>query len=196
MVPEPYDSSHIAIALASLALSLGLLPVLKQRFMRVSVLSLPGRLLAQCRSDLARRNQWTIYWCELCTLALLVSVLHFGGRSAGLYIQYPWWDLLTHSMSGAGVAGILLVGLRNATPTELSLSWVIVALLAIGAGFEVYEYVFKSFWHPWSLSVYAHDTVVDLVMGCLGGALGFGQYRLRTLVVRTPAVRQQAQPND
>lgn len=41
-------------------------------------------------------------------------------------------------------------------------------LLAIGAGFEAYEYLFKSFWWEWTLRQYAVDTAVDLVLDTAG----------------------------
>lgn len=197
MVPPQYGSLHVVVALFSAALSLLLLPVAKRRYVRLPLAKLPGHLCQQCRNDIRRGGRWASYWWWLLAWATMVSALHFGGREFGLYLQFHWWDLMTHSMSGAGVAGILLVGLRATAPARPSLSWVVVALLTIGAGFEVYEYVFKSFWHTWTLSVYVQDTMVDLTMGCLGGCLALLHYRSRVEVSSTDAASlPAAQLND
>jgi len=51
--------------------------------------------------------------------------------------------------------------------------------LSIGAGFEVYEYLFRSFWHSWTPLYYAQDTAEDLFMACAGGVLMQAWYRAR-----------------
>ena len=123
-------------------------------------------------------------------------MLHFGGDKFYWYAQFGWWDLLTHFMSGIGVAGILLVGLRNVLSPQASLSWVFVALLSIGAGFEVYEYLFRSFWHSWTPLYYAQDTAEDLLMACTGGVLIQACYRTRSIIASESTVAVGTQSAD
>lgn len=161
------------------------------------MVQLPKHIISQCISDLRGSRPWSVYWFWLLIWGIFVAVLHFGGLKWRLYPQFWWWDVMTHLLSGAGVAGILLVGLRNVTSGQPSLCWVLVALLSLGAGFEVYEYVFRSFWHSWTASFYGQDTLIDLVMGCLGGALALVYYRSRADVASESAqTTRHAQAND
>jgi VanZ family protein len=112
--------------------------------------------------------------------SVLVSVLHFGGVYYNVYTQLPWWDLLTHAMGGVGVGALLAMTFR--APTLRSPAWIPLGVLAIGAGFEVYEFVFKTFWYRWSLSFYVNDTVIDLVINTVGAvavAVAVAVYRRR-----------------
>jgi hypothetical protein len=45
------------------------------------------------------------------------------------------------------------------------------AVAAVGAGFEVYEFVFKDFWYRWSFRFYLVDTAVDIVVNTAGAAV-------------------------
>jgi hypothetical protein len=175
--PAPYAPPHVVVALSCLALSVGLLPIIAQRFLRVPVGRIPRHLCRRIERDCRAAGPWRGYWAGLLAWATAVSVLHFGGLEWGLYARLWWWDLLTHLLSGVGVGGILLVGLRDVTPAEPPVAWPVLALGSIGAGFEVYEYVYRSFWHTWTLWTYTHDTVTDLLVGCLGGLLALGWYR-------------------
>jgi hypothetical protein len=110
-----------------------------------------------------------IAWSALLAYSLVVCALHFGGLEYEIYTALPWWDLLTHSLSGIGVAAWLCL-LR---PVPLHPGRVValpLAVLAIGAGFEVYEYLFKDFYAGWTTTYYAVDTVVDLLLDALGAA--------------------------
>jgi hypothetical protein len=98
---------------------------------------------------------------RLLALSGAVCAMHFGGLEYGVYTAVWWWDLATHSLSGLGVAWWLSV--LGVPPRRL-----VPAVLAIACGFEVYEYVFKDFYHGWTTSYYAWDTAVDLVMGAAG----------------------------
>ena len=185
------------VALFCVVLSVGSIPIIKSRLICVPVVQLPKHISGQCISDLRGGRSCLMYWFWLLTWGVFVAVLHFGGIEWRLYPRYWWWDIMTHLLSGAGVAGILLVGLRNVTSRPPSLFGVLVALLSIGAGFEVYEYVFKSFWHSWTVSLYGQDTLIDLVMGCLGGTLALVYYRSGTDISSDGTqMTRHAQPND
>lgn len=116
-------------------------------------------------------------WPALVAYSVVVCALHFGGLEYELYTRFPWWDLLTHSLSGVGVAGWLaVVRFVPIGPTQVvTLALVVVA---IGAGFEVYEYLFTDFYVEWTPTSYATDTVIDLALGAAGAA-AFGLWRRR-----------------
>jgi hypothetical protein len=108
-----------------------------------------------------------IVWITLLAYSLVVCALHFGGLAYEVYTAVWWWDILTHSLSGFGVAAWLAV--VRFTPVEAHQLVVLpLVVVAIGAGFEVYEYLFKDFYVDWTLTYYAVDTVVDLLCDGVG----------------------------
>ena len=169
MVSSPHLSSRLLVGLGSLVVTLGALRLTHAApGAPLDLRSWPRRLLEQVRADLEqgrRTRQWLVVlgWGELVTL------LHFGGLGFGIYSRLFWWDILTHAMGGAGVAGVLFLGLGE---NETEPWWLVGAVAAVGAGFEVYEFLFKSFWYRWSLQFYAVDTAMDMVVNTLG-AVGF-----------------------
>ncbi|ELZ76825.1 putative membrane protein [Haloferax volcanii] len=133
----------------------------------------PGQHVEQratmSHSKLAR-EPWL--WAFVGVWAAVVSALHFGGLAYDIYTRIWWWDVLTHSLSGFGVAGVLFLVFPQTFRGARAPAVVAATLLAIGAGFEVYEYLFKDFWWGWSMAYYAEDTAIDLVVNVAGG-LGF-----------------------
>ncbi|RLM63669.1 hypothetical protein DVK07_16020 [Halorubrum sp. Atlit-26R] len=105
----------------------------------------------------------------LIAWSVIVTALHFAGLTLEIYSAISWWDLLTHSMSSFGIAALAVITHRDRVAMYGSVWWVVPTIVAIGAGFEVYEFVFKAFWHEWTLQMYVVDTVVDLGMNTLGG---------------------------
>jgi len=143
--------------------------------------SWPSCLLGRLRRELPRGDRTSLAWIAIAVWSVLVSVLHFGGVYYNVYTQLPWWDLLTHAMGGMGVGALLAMTFR--TQTLRSPAWIPSGVLAIGAGFEVYEFVFKTFWYRWSLAFYVTDTVIDLVINTVGAvviALAAAVYRRQT----------------
>ncbi|AHZ23658.1 MULTISPECIES: hypothetical protein [Haloferax] len=118
------------------------------------------------RRELARKP-WL--WVFVGVWAVFVSALHFGGLAYDIYTKLWWWDLLTHTLSGFGVAGVLFLVFPRLFEDTRAPVVVGTLILAIGAGFEVYEYLFKDFWYGWSMAYYVEDTLVDLVVDVLGG---------------------------
>jgi hypothetical protein len=117
-----------------------------------------------------RRGAWglTLVW------GAAVSALHFAGLAYGIYTEIWWWDLLTHSTSGFGVAALLYLAWTDGFRSRLGLFVLLPAcVLCIGTWFEVYERIFRDFWWGWSLSFYLEDTGVDLVLDT-AGAVTFG----------------------
>ncbi|WP_380680186.1 hypothetical protein [Salinigranum sp. GCM10025319] len=130
--------------------------------------SWPRALLVRLRTDLRRGGSPARRWVLVAVWSLAVTVLHFGGLALGIYSRLFWWDLLTHATGGAGVAAVLLLGLRDRMPARATPWWLVAAVAAVGAWFEVYEFVFKRFWYGWSLRYYAVDTAVDVVVNATG----------------------------
>jgi hypothetical protein len=76
----------------------------------------------------------------LVAYSLVVCALHFGGLAFEVYTAIWWWDLLTHSLSGFGVAAWLSV--VRFVPLDARQVLVLpLVVVVIGAGFEVYEYL-------------------------------------------------------
>jgi hypothetical protein len=130
----------------------------------------------------------------LVAYSLVVCALHFGGLAYEIYTRIWWWDLLTHSLSGVGVAAWLcLLPIPGMDPSRVLV--VPLAVLAIGAGFEVYEYLFKDFYVEWTLTYYATDTVIDLVLDSLG-AEAFRRWYGRQGAPGSSTVRLSSEPAD
>ena len=110
-------------------------------------------------------------WGALALWSLFVTALHFGGLAYDVYTTVPWWDLLTHSTSGFGVAALLWLSYSRPVHARAAPLWLVPTVFLVGAGFEVYEYLFKSFWWEWTLRYYAVDTAVDLALDAAGAAV-------------------------
>lgn len=110
-------------------------------------------------------------WAVLGLYSAAIAGLHFGGIEWNIYTIVHWWDLLTHALSGAGVAALLYITFHAPTDGTQSPRWLVPAVLAFGAGFEIYEFVFKDFWYAWTVRFYLVDTMVDLVAGVAGAVL-------------------------
>ena len=196
MAPTSLALSHEPIPLSCAALALLTAFLADRQYLRISVFRLPMWLSTQLISDLKTRNSWSIHWVVLFLWGSLVTFLHFGGYEFQWYVRFGWWDLMTHFVSGIGVAGILLVGLREVVSPQVSLSWMFVALLSIGAGFEVYEYLFRAFWHSWTPAYYARDTAEDLLMACSGAVLIQYWYQTASMSYSESAVTVNSQSTE
>jgi len=129
------------------------------------------RLVVRSVADIRRLNRIAVVWLGLIAWSVTVTTLHFAGVTLDIYSAISWWDMLTHSMSGFGIAALAVLTHRDAVSKYGSAWWVVPTIVAIGAGFEVYEFVFKAFWHEWTLQEYIVDTVVDLGMNTVGGTV-------------------------
>lgn len=170
-----FQSQHVSlraiIGVGSFLLSVIALQITRQTSgypTHTRVHSWPRLLITQFRRDINKRGSLRYGWVIIGLWSISVSGLHFGGLYYDIYTTVSWWDLLTHSLSGFGVAAVLGLTFRSSTTTIPY--WVIPAVLAIGSGFEVYEFVFKTFWYDWTFRFYLIDTVVDLVVNTAGAA--------------------------
>ncbi len=104
-------------------------------------------------------------------LRLLISTLVLAGVIALLqdialaeYLYWKWWwfDILMHFLGGVLVGGIgLIISDVLNTPKKITLLF---SLLAIGIGWEVFEWVFGLYDGAWD----PVDTGIDLIMDTLG----------------------------
>jgi hypothetical protein len=138
----------------------------------------PQTFLARLRAGLRASGRERASWLGALAYGGLVSVLHFGGLHFEVYVAIAQWDLLTHAMGGAGVALLLYLTFHQGNDGARPLRWILPAVLAIGAGFELYEYLCKSFWHAWSWQFYLEDTAVDLLVNAVGGGLAVAGLRV------------------
>jgi hypothetical protein len=121
-------------------------------------------------------------WVLVAIWSLGVCVAHFGGLAYGTYYAIWWWDVLTHAAGGLGVAAILYLLRPDLYRSPVALFVVLpLTVLVIGAAFEVYERVFRTFWHTWSVSRYVEDTLLDLVVDTAGALV----VSLLVVLVRT-----------
>ncbi len=175
MATPPHLSPKLVVGVASLLLALGAAAATTRSpgYPATHPLrSWPSILVGRLRRELPHGDWTSLAWVSIAAWSGLVSALHFGGIYYNVYTRLPWWDLLTHAMGGAGVAAVLAATFRR--PTLRSPAWIPLGVLAIGAGFEVYEFVFKTFWYRWSLSFYVVDTAVDLAVNTVGAVVVAG----------------------
>lgn len=136
----------------------------------LGVAKAPGPAARRHRTGPSRNG---VAWVVALSYGAVVSYLHFElGLADRLYWSVPWWDLLTHSAAGFGVAAVvyLLAPRLFRSPVALLVT-VPMIVLAAGAWFEVYERVFRTFWYDWTYAQYTQDTLVDLVMDGLGAVV-------------------------
>ncbi|MDZ7849760.1 MAG: hypothetical protein U5K70_02740 [Halodesulfurarchaeum sp.] len=141
-------------------------------------LSWPRLFLVRLFGSLRNGGRKRVYWSGILVYSGVVSVLHFGGLYYDVYGAINQWDFLTHVLSGAGVAILLYLTFHLEKPGR-SLRWIVPAVLAFGAGFEIYEFLLKDFWHGWTLRYYLVDTVLDLGSNVLGALLAVGALGVR-----------------
>jgi hypothetical protein len=168
----PHFSLRVSVALLSLLIALfGKYLTERAWGERIALVQLSWQFWDQLASDLRSNRTESRQWLALVLWTSVVTVLHFGGLASGQYTRFFWYDMMTHAMGGAGVGMGLALGLRNVVPPRTSAWWIVPAVLSVGAAFEVYEFVFRSFWYSWSLPFYARDTLLDIVVNTIGGVL-------------------------
>lgn len=171
MFPPPHSSPRLVVGVGSVLLAgVAALAATATPGFPSPVRAWPRALFVRLRADLPRGDRVTAAWVGMALWAVLVSALHFGGLRYDVYTAVSWWDLLTHGMSGFGVA-VLLALTHRRSPAAVRSWWLIPSVFAIGAGFEVYEFVFKDFWYGWSAGFYVEDTVVDLGINTSGAVV-------------------------
>lgn len=105
--------------------------------------------------------------------ATTLALCHYLLLSFALYWRMPWTDLPMHIFGGIVVAlGWFALGDLGIRPLERmrTLVHTLTAVLVVATLWEVYEY---AIWHDLLASNYKVDTGVDMVLGVLGGILGY-----------------------
>ncbi|MGM0397548.1 MAG: hypothetical protein ACQEQY_01010 [Halobacteriota archaeon] len=175
MPSTPHLSAHLAVLVVSLVVT-----VVATRWAMIergfpgAPLRWPAVFLRRVAAGFRAGGRETASWTGMGLYAVVVSVMHFGGIQYDIYTTLHWWDLLTHALSGFGVAVLLYLTFHRPATEPHSRRWLVPAVLAFGSGFEVYEFVFKDFWYRWTLEFYLVDTLVDLVAGVAGAAVFVG----------------------
>ncbi|MFC7042885.1 hypothetical protein [Halonotius sp. GCM10025705] len=118
--------------------------------------------------------------------------LHTLG-SAGLYVQFSWWDSVTHALSASLVAGVgytaaRVIDLHNEEihiPTQFVFVYLFIVVLAFGVIWELFEFALDLISAETGLTMPLaqhglDDTVVDMLYNSLGALLValFGQVHL------------------
>lgn len=98
-------------------------------------------------------------------VATSIAVLHQLALEHFLYWKLWWFDVLLHFLGGVLIGGIAFVFSDvYKTPRLLTL---ILILLIVGIGWEVFEWIFKLYDGAWD----PVDTAIDLAMDTLGAFL-------------------------
>jgi hypothetical protein len=107
---------------------------------------------------------------------LLVTVfLYHLGIEDRFFWRFWWYDIPMHILGGMWAA-LAIAWVVSWWGTRISFSQFILAAFAIGAGWEVFEYVLGIAGSPFMS--YPVDTAKDLVDDCIGGALAYLLSRL------------------
>lgn len=172
MAPSPQLSGRLAVFVLSFAVT-----IVASKWAMIAP-GYPGDLhrwpvqfLERGIGGLRRGGRTAAFWAGIGIYSAAITALHFWGISSGTYTTLQWYDSFTHAASGAGVAVLLYLTFHRPTSGDRPTLWIVPAVLAFGAGFEVYEFVFKDFWYEWPLQYYLVDTVADLFFGVVGGAV-------------------------
>mgnify|MGYP006882764082 FL=1 len=118
--------------------------------------------------------------------------LHTLG-SAGLYVQFSWWDSVTHALSASLVAGVgytaaRVIDLHNEKihiPKQFVFVYLFIVVLAFGVIWELFEFALDLISAETGLTMPLaqhglDDTVIDMLYNSLGALLValFGQVHL------------------
>lgn len=136
-----------------------------------------GHVKAALVSGLATERKWYPVWIAVVGWSFGVCLLHFSGLRYGFYTEFWWWDVMTHTCSGLGVGAWVYLLRPPAFRIRRRLFVFLPAVVFLfGAGFEIYEYLFRGFYEPWSVEYYLRDTIEDMMYN-LTGALLFSLLR-------------------
>ena len=126
----------------------------------------------------------------LSAIVLFIFASLFLGEAFGFYERYWWWDVALHGASavGFGMVGFVFIfylfeGDRYAAPAW-AIAFVSFCLaMAIGAGWEIFEFamdqIFGTNMQKSGLLDTMYDLIVDGIGGFIGAAAGFGYLKGR-----------------
>lgn len=138
-----------------------------------------------------RRIGVTLPW-EVNFLIAFSVFLHVMGYSQYLYVLlYPYYDKFAHFISSITVAvlafvSILLINRFSCTKLERwqIFFYIVIFTMAIGAFWEIYEYLMDTFFGPYLTKPLQHgldDTMIDLIIDLVGGIVvaAFGTWYIQ-----------------
>lgn len=109
---------------------------------------------------------------SLLILSGAIFILQDLALQEYLYWRWWWFDILMHFLGGILIGGIALI-VSEFTKLPL-LPVTVVALIGIGIGWELFEWVFELYDTAWD----PVDTSIDLIMDTLGAFLVYGGIKL------------------
>lgn len=111
------------------------------------------------------------YFLPSLILLVIIAALHWIASDIGLYETTHWFDILMHFLGGAWVAGATLwlaaVYLPDHRLYLVSVRNLVLCALAVGIAWELFELLMG--WNTLDMPNYWGDSVLDLVMDCVGG---------------------------
>lgn len=111
--------------------------------------------------------------------AIPFAGIHFLAEAYFLYDAIRWLDIPMHFFGGVIVALAIFAAVENGVRLPVdSATAVVLLVIAVAIGWEVFEWFSKEM----NMDVYVADTTLDLIMGAVGGYVGYVLgTRLRTL---------------
>ena len=105
-------------------------------------------------------NQWKLAVMTIFSLALLLF-LHMKGMYGHWYLNFFFFDLITHFLGGVGIALSVLYVLKNP-------KYIIPLTFFAGVIWELFEVYYDLTGYPIVSLSYKLDTVKDIAMDILG----------------------------
>ncbi|MEX2278380.1 MAG: hypothetical protein WD674_11425 [Cucumibacter sp.] len=115
----------------------------------------------------------------LAAIVLFIFATIFLGEALNFYERLWWWDLFLHAFSaiGFGLIGFLFIfmlfeGNRYAAPSSAVAFFAYCFAVAIGTGWEIFEFAMDSIFGLNMMKSGLLDTMSDLIVDAIGAALG------------------------
>lgn len=124
---------------------------------------------------------------DIAVLVCIIATLQFTALTFHLYWIFWWYDIIVHFLGGMFV-GLLIFWLRffseyfgiQKIPSEGRVFWfMVLATLAIGVGWEVFERVLGV---TSSIEGYYLDTTLDVVFDFIGSIVAFHFFKNRYMI--------------
>jgi len=109
-------------------------------------------------------KRYILAFITLSALSLLL-IMHLYGMAGHLYLNYWFYDLITHFLAGAGIALSVFYIIKN-PPRHI----ILITFIA-GIAWELFEIYFDITGWPISSMEYRIDTLIDLAMDTLGALI-------------------------
>lgn len=112
-------------------------------------------------------------WVPALAWGVVAYVVHAVGNDVGWYLQFGWYQNLTHGLSASAMAVILAVaGLRRGYRGARLVAFVVALSAALALCWEAVEYF--GLLDPYGVSLHFHDfndAMVDMAANAVGVSL-------------------------